>query len=436
MKTVLLRFMLFVCIVLPAGVSQALTIEIQKGNSDAIPIAVVPFGWTGPKKVPLDVGEIIATDLRRSGYFSPLPKGDLVARPVDAAQVRFENWRALKVENLIVGRMEALPNRQYRIQFQLLDVFNGTQLAGYSIQSSLRDLRRAAHQISDLIFEKLTGVHGAFDTRLAYVTVVKGKHGKPRYRLAISDIDGYNEQIILESGNSILSPAWAPDGSRIAYVSVTPKGPVIHVQNIHTGRSRKLRVFRGLNNAPAWSPDGRKLAVTLSKDGNAEIYVYDLASNTVSRVTRNYAIDTEAAWLPDGKGIIFTSDRGGTPQLYRILFDNAGRPGRAERLTFDGKYNARAAVSPDGKQVAFVNDHRIAVMDLETFRVRVLSETSWDESPSFAPNGSMIIYATQSGRGGVLAAVSVEGRATQKFSVSRGDIREPAWSPFRQRNYQ
>ncbi len=419
------------------GAQAALTIEIEKGEGEAAPIAIVPFGWKGRTPPPIQPAQIVATDLRRSGRFAPLADADLVARPAHAQEVKYRAWRALKIDNMVVGRMEPVGKNEYRIDFQLLDVVNGTQMAGYSIRTSTRDLRRAVHQISDIVFEALTGTRGAFDTRIAYVTVAKSVKNPKRndYRLAVSDVDGYNEKILLKSSNPILSPSWSPDGQRIAYVSVTPKGPVIYIQNIQTRTARKLKQFRGLNNAPSWSPDGRKLALTLSKDGNPEIYIYELSTDRVKRITQSYGIDVEPVWLPDAKGIIFTSDRGGTPQLYLTRFNSFGRASRAERLTFEGDYNARASISADGERLAFVHNHHIAVMNLKNKSLRILTDTPWDESPSFAPNGSMVIYATQEKGNGVLAAISADGQAPQKLSIKTGDIREPAWSPFRKRSF-
>ena len=407
----------------------ALTIEITQGMEGALPIAIVPFAWQGAGTEPLQISEIVSADLRRSGKFNPLDEADMISRPVTPDQIRFQNWRLLNTDYLVIGQLQQSGPDQFTAQFQLFDVFKGEQLAGFTIPSQRVDLRRLAHHISDLIYEKLTGEPGAFNSRVAYVTK-SGSRGSESYQLQIADSDGYNPQTILRSSEPLMSPAWSADGMQLAYVSFENRIAEIYVQELETGNRRQVAAYPGINGAPAWSPNGRELALTLSRDGNPEIYVLDLATSRLRRLTNNAAIDTEPAWMPDGRSLVFTSDRGGAPQIYRI----AAGGGRAERLTFEGRYNAGADVSPDGRTLAMVHGengrYRIATLDLETGLFRVLTDGSLDESPSFAPNGAVIIYATREGNREVLSAVSVDGSFRQRLSLQAGNVREPAWSPL------
>lgn len=406
-----------------------LSIKITQGIEDALPIAVVPFGWTGQGEPPERFEQVIGADLYRTGRFSPLPVIDLPETPTEGSQIDFSNWRRLGVENIIIGRMQAQPGGGYLIQFQLFDVFKGVQLAGYRIPAQRNELRRTAHQVADIIYEKLTGERGAFATHIAYVT--EHQQGlKKSYSLQVADSDGYAPQSVVESSQPLLSPSWSPDGQKLAYVSFENLNSSIYIQDLSTGKREKISSFKGINSAPVWSPDGQRMAMVLSKDGNPEIYLLDLRSRKLRRLTRNSAIDTEPDWAPDGKSLVFTSDRGGRPQIYRLFLDD----GRPKRLTFEGKYNARARFSPSGEEIIMVHGvkgkYHIAIMDLETRAVRVLTRSALDESPSYAPNGAMVIYATSDDQGGALAAVSVDGRIHQRLSLSTGAVREPCWSPF------
>lgn len=408
-----------------------LVIEITEGIEGALPIAVVPFA---DETVSEDrVSQIVGADLARSGHFAPIAASKMPSQPHEGRDIDFAAWRKLGVEHLVVGKVGKRGDSALQVQFQLFDVVRGVQLAGYSIPTVASRLRRVSHQISDLVFEKLTGQKGAFNTHVAYVTVEQ-EGGRPVHRLAVADADGFNEQIILTSKQPLISPAWAPDGKRLAYVSFEGGRSELFVQDITTGKRDKLASFRGLNSAPAWSPDGRRLAMTLSRDGNPEIYLFDVASRALSRVTHSRTIDTEAAWAPDGRSLIFTSDRGGKPQIYKVELDGNRAKGRPQRLTFESDYSARASFSPDGRRLVFVsgegNRFRIAVQDMENGAMQLLTGNRLDESPSFAPNGSMIIYATEHNGRGILEAVSVDGRSHQRLGSSQGDVREPAWSPF------
>jgi len=428
--TRLARLLIFVSSVFIAVPAQAaLTIEITQGIEGAVPIAVVPFGWGGQTAAPENIAAIISADLNRSGRFEPLADRDLVSHPTSADQVKFQNWRMLNVDNLVIGKLVESSPGQYSVSFELFDVFRGKRMTGSTFPAPARDLRRVAHHISDVIYETLTGERGAFNTRIAYVTS-SGSTKNKTYTLLVADSDGYSPQTILTSKHPLMSPSWSPDARQVAYVSFENKVSEIYIQDVATGSRRKLAAFKGINGAPTWSPDGRKLALTLSRDGNPEIYVMDINGGALKRITNSAAIDTEPVWTPDGRSIIFTSDRGGSAQIYKV----SASGGAAQRLTFDGKYNAGADVSPDGRKIAMVHGeggrYRIAVMELDSGLLRVLTDGRQDESPSFSPNGSMIIYATGAGNREVLSAVSVDGRFKQRLSLQAGNVREPVWSPF------
>ncbi len=426
-------FKVVFCTLLISGVARAgLTIDITQSIDSALPIAVVPFGWQGPSmKPPQDIAEIIGSDLKRSGMFAPLDKKDMLSRPTDGSKINYRDWRLLGVPNLVVGQLSASGD-EYKLQFQLFDVNRGVQQVGFSFTAKRKDLRRIAHQVSDIIFETLTGQKGAFNTRMAYITTKVWRTNNTRYySLWVSDIDGHNAQLVVRSRDPLMSPSWSPDGHKLAYVSFEQGRSMIFVQDIFTAERKKLSDFKGINGAPSWSPDGTRLAMSLSKDGNSELYVMHVASGKVRRLTNNPAIDTEPSWSPDGEALVFTSDRGGKPQIYQV----SARGGKPKRLTFDGRYNARPSYSPDGKRIAFINGggnvFRVAVLELDTGIMQILTKSTLDESPSFAPNGSMIIYATEYLNRGVLAAVSVDGRVQQRIALDDdGDAREPAWGPF------
>ncbi|MBF8221652.1 Tol-Pal system beta propeller repeat protein TolB [Halomonas sp. 328] len=414
------------CLLLFVQQAQAnLTIEITRGSDRAIPIAIVPFGG---ESLPVDLAQVIGDNLERSGQFDPLPRRSLISQPSRSEAVNYRDWRAVSADYLVVGEIEP-QGSDYRVRFELLDVYGQRRLLGEVVTADPQRLRAAAHYISDQIFEAITGIRGAFSTRIAYVTA-QGAGDNIRFGLHIADADGRNSQQILASDQPIMSPAWSPDGSKLAYVSFETERPAIYIQDVTTGQRVRASSFTGINSAPAWSPDGRQLAMSLSRDGQPEIYLMDIASRDFRRLTNNSAIDTEPSFAPDGRSLVFTSDRSGGPQLYR--YDLAS--GQVERLTFTGNYNARGRFSPDGEALYMIHrgnrGYQVARQDLESGRLVALTEGRWDESPSVAPNGSMVLFATQQGNTGVLGAVSADGRASFRLPAAQGDVREPAWSPF------
>lgn len=417
------------CIVLISGANAELTIEITQGRDNPTAIAIVPFAWQGSGLLSEDVAAIVESDLYRSGQFAPLSRDDMLSMPTEQSEVFYRDWRAINVDYLLVGKLK--PHQgQLIAEFELFDVYTQKRVMKAQEVTSVKQLRHLAHAISDRVYQQLTGIRGAFSTKLLYVSAIKDGDERFKYRLLISDIDGANERVVIEQSEPILTPAWSPDGETIAYVSFETSRPAIFMHNLTTRVRTQLTNFKGLNGSPAWSPDGKRLAMVLSKDGSPDIYVMDVATRNLKRITRHYAIDTEPSWLPDGKSLIFTSDRGGRPQLYQVTLST----GYEERLTFEGRYNARGRVLPDGGGVIMVHqgseDYRIALLNIERGSIEVLTETSLDESPSIAPNGTMLLYATKKNGKGILSAVSVDGGVKFDLPSKFGDVREPAWSPF------
>ena len=425
-------FKTLIIAILLVGTAQAeLKIEITQGAGSRTPVAVVPFAWVGTSPgMPLDIAEVIGADLTRSGRFAPIPEGDMLQKPTAGADLDFDDWSILGVEAVVIGRVEQTGANAYTVQFQLFDVFRRRQLVGYRMPASRGTMRRVAHRAADMIYEKLTGIKGVFGTKVAYVTAEEQRDGK-LYKLVVADQDGENEHTIMESADPIMSPAWSPDSRRLAYVSFEGSKSSVFVQTLRTGNRQRVSSKPGINGAPAFSPDGRKLVLTLGGiDGNLDIHILDISTKKTKRLTTHRAIDTEGSWSPDGRFIYFTSDRSGGPQIYRVAVDG----GTPQRITFEGSYNARPRLSPDGTRLAMVHNDRgnfrIAIMNVERRDLLILSVGRQDESPSFAPNSDTLIYATRQGRNGVLESVSADGLIRQRLASGQVDVREPVWSPF------
>lgn len=397
------------------------------GDLAPLPIAIVPFTQT--PEVQVDIAKVIDADLTRSGRFKVLARSDMLERPSAPAQINAGTWKAMGMDNLVIGQVARTETGGYYVRFFLFDTMsgqNGTQILGFDIPArSLDQMRYVAHQIADLIYEKLLGVPGYFNKKFAYIAA-SGLGAARNFQLIVADSDGENPHIVAASREPLMSPAWSPDRQQLAYVGYERGRSAIYIQNIATGAVRKLISERGINGSPAWSPDGTRMAITLSFETNPDIYVIDIASGARRRLTDHYGIDTEPSWSPDGSKLVFTSDRGGQPQIYEV--DAAG--GDARRLTFEGKQNLRASYSPDAKSIVMVNSdggsYRIAMLTLAGGNMRILSDGPLDEGPHFAPGGSIIIYATQAAHSAELATVSVDGRVRTRLRQA-GDVREPAW---------
>jgi len=400
-----------------------LSIEITGAGANRIPIAIAPFA--GEAALPQGITAVMRADLERSGLFRALEVPPLLPQPSEASSVNYAEWKSRLADALVLGSVAARTDGRFEVRFRLYDVVKQASIGGVAYTMSRDQLRTTAHRIADYVYEKLTGEKGVFSTKIAYVV----KRGA-RYELQVADADGANEQAMLVSNEPIISPAWSPNGKRIAYVSFQNKKPIVYVQDVEVPKQNVVANFKGSNSAPAWAPDGSKLAVALSRDGNSQIYLINPDGSNPRRLSSSGGIDTEPNFSSDGQWLYFTSDRGGSPQIYRM--PAAG--GEAQRVTFEGSYNVSPRVSPDGKSLAYImrngGKFQAALLDLNTRQVQVLTDSEFDESPSFAPNGRQILLATVIGGRGVLSAVSSDGRVKQRLTLSAGDVREPAWGPL------
>ena len=432
MKTTHTNLALALLLLLAAIPAHAeLKIDITRGVTDPVPVAVVPFARAVPADGGLDVAAVVQRDLESSGRFRGVDRNAMPAKPTRAAEVDASAWRAQRADYVVVGRVAAGAGGAVQLQFELVNALTGQLMLTETVTTPQNAVRNGAHRVADKVFEKLTGTRGAFATRIAYVSV-DGAPPNQRYQLLIADADGENARIAMQSTQPVMSPAWSPDGEWLAYVSFENRVSAVFVQRVRTGERRQVSARAGVNGAPTFSPDGKKLALTLSgSTGNLDIYVLDLGTQALTRITEDPAIDTEPAWSTDGQSLYFTSDRGGGPQIYSAP---AQAGGKARRITFGVSYAARARVSPDGKMLAIVTQEasgfRVAAVDIASGQITPLSRGTLDESPSFAPNGAVLIYAGRDRGQGVLATISVDGQVSLRLKSDQGEVREPVWGPF------
>lgn len=396
-------------------------VEVSGVGLTQVPIAIA--GFRGEEASPQKLSAIISADLERSGQFGVSDPGG--ARMDESSRPDFAALRQKSQDALVSGSVTKLVDGRFDVRFRLWDVVKAQDLGGQSFAVAPTELRLAAHRISDYVYEKITGDRGIFSTRIAYVTKVAQS-----YNLWVADSDGENPQSALASPEPIISPAWNPNGSQLAYVSFESRKPVIYVHDIASGKRRLLANFKGSNSAPAWSPDGRTLAVTLSRDGGSQLYLMDAGGGEARRISQSSAIDTEPTFSADGRWIYFVSDRGGSPQIYRM----PAVGGNAERVTFSGTYNISPTVSPDGRWLVFVSRvsgaFKLHAMDLVSGAVSAVTDTAADESPSFSPNGRLVMYATQQNGREALMTTTLDGKIKTRLSGQTGDIREPDWGPL------
>lgn len=401
------------------GQAYAVNLELTQGNNRAIPIGIESFG---NETAALEITKVVADDLRFSGQFNLIP--------TPGASSNMATWTAAGADAVLTGHVRAAGSNRYEVKFDLLDApAHGRLLVGKSYQVDASNLRSLAHHISDEIYFQMTGIKGIFSTRIAYITVNR-QGDQSLHSLVIAEVDGHNPQSLLVSSEPIMSPSWSPDGKRIAYVSFERKRAQIFTVDVATGRRQLISSFPGINGAPAWSPDGRQLAVVLSKAGSPNIYGIDLSSGSMKQMTFGTAINTEPNFSPDGRSMLFTSGRGGSPQIYRLNLAD----GQITRVTFDGSYNAKASYTANQKQIALLHrdDHQfnIGLQDMATSRITPLTSSGMDESPSIAPNGRLVLYASHEGNQGVLYIVSTDGQTRTRLPTANGDAQEPAWSPY------
>jgi TolB protein len=432
MNKLLSCFALIALVASSPQVRAEFVVEVTRGQTEAIPIAVVPFSSAEAAAASFDVAQLVSDDLERSGRFKTMDRKDMIDQPHIGGNIGFDDWRRLNNDYMVVGSIQPQGADHFLISYELYNVLTKQRLLGYQITSNRPGLRSASHQVADMVFEKILGIRGAFSTRIAYISVL-GHLPTKTFQLIVADADGENPRVVMQSNEPLMSPSWSPDGQSLAYVSFEDRLPSVYVQTLKSGERRRVSAHAGVNQAPAWSPDGKKLALTLStRDGNLDIYVMDLTTQLLSRITDDPGIDTEPQWSKDGQSLYFTSDRAGGPQIYKVGIKPGDKP---RRLTFQGSYNARPRLSPDESQLAFVTQedgaYRIATMDLRgRGDVQVLTKGRSDVSPSYAPNGAVIIYATRDRGRGVLALVSADGRVQQRLVSSEGELQEPAWAPF------
>lgn len=432
----ILRIVLSLLLIVSSSAKAELSIQITQGVDNPIPISIVPFAWEGSGVLSEDVSRIVTNDLEQVGEFRALSPGNMLSLPSEEAEVFYRDWRILAQDYLLVGKIDRAPGSQLvQVQYEFFDINREVKLAGEVLTGNVTQLRDIGHEISNVVFELVTGTRGAFTTQILYIVSEDYGPDDTVFRLEKADYDGQRAEVLLESSEPIMSPSWSPNGQDIAYVSFETSLPRIYIQNIATGQRRQITNYPNINSSPVWSPDGTKLAMVLSKDGNPEIYVQDLTNNELIRITNHPSIDTEPSWTVDGRSISFMSDRTGQPQIYQMAL--GGGAFDVERLTYDCFQCMKGQFLPDGVNLVHIRretrqspNYQVAILNVETLRVLPLTDTSLDESPSVAPNGSMIMYATKYQGRGVLDAVSIDGRVKFRLPSTQGDVREPAWSPF------